>query len=192
MTWDEAVAELDMGKLKSLANLMAKRAGLFKRGYTAEGLVVDTLWEAWRAFPRYESGRSAFQTWVVYLLRHTVSWHQRDERRTVPFSQTDERILHYILDPKPTLEALVLRQEDILEAKELVQRIECAIETLSRKRTRRTNLAVFRTYLKLLSESKTVKANQTDVAREMHIAPQTVSVAVKRIADICRRCGLRV
>lgn len=192
MTWDEAVAELDMNKLKSLAGLMAERAGLFGRGYTTEGLLVDTLWEAWRAFDRYESGLSAFQTWVVYLLRHTVSWHQRREGHTVLFSQTDERMLHYILDPRPTPEALIIHREAVLEAEELVHKIECAIEALSRKRTKHTNLAVFRTYLRLLSESEVVKANQSDVAREMHIAPQTVSVAMKRITDICKRCGFRV
>lgn len=193
MTWDEALASLNMSKLGTLAKCIAERAGL-TRGYTVESLLVDTLWEAWRSFERYNSGLSAFQTWVVYLLRHTVSWHQRDDARTTLFSQIDGEghALHFFLDPRPQPEALILRREALLEAKELTQKIEIAIEVLSRKRTKRTNLAVYRTYLRLLSESKTVQVNQAAVARAMSVPHQTVSVAMKRIADICGKCGFGV
>lgn len=191
MTWDEALASLDMAKLGQIATYFAQRADLGYT-YTVENLLVDTIWEAWRNFERYDSGLSAFQTWVVWLLRHTVDWHQRFDARAIPFSQVDDDLLCYILDPSPTPEAYVLQREAVLAAKVLTQKIEIAIELWSRPRAKRTNLAVFRTYLRLLSESKTVKTNQAAVAREIHMRPQTVSVALKRITDICERCGFRV
>ena len=190
MSWDEALATLDIAKLRRLIDQLAGRAGLL--GYTVDSLLVDTLWEAWRCFDRYDPNLSAFQTWTTYLLRHTIDWHRRQDARTMLFSQAKAEMLHAIFDTAPTPEEIVMRREEIAEAQGLVQRIEIAVDVLSRKRTRRTNLAVLRTYRHLLMESGTVKAHQSDVARWMGVSPQTVSVAMKRIADICRRCGLRV
>lgn len=192
MDWDEALATLDVPRLRRFVKQQASRTDLLQRGHSVDSLLIDVIWETWRQFDQYDASRAALFTWVVYITRSTIAKHQRYTRRVKPFSQLSARLLDYLAYELPTPEENAVRQEEIVEAHQLVDKIELAIEVLSRKRTRNTNLAVFRTYLSTLQDSGTIKVSQQEVATALGTSQQAVSVTLKRIADICERCGLRL
>lgn len=192
MDWDEALATLDVPRLRNLIRLQASRTDLLRRGHSIDSLLVDVIWETWRRYDQYDADKAALYTWIVHIARSTIAKHQRYTRRVKPFSQLPTGLMDYLAYELPTLEEDTMRQEEIVEAHRLVDKIELAIEVLSRKRTRNTNLAVFRTYLSTLQDSGTIKASQQEVATALGTSQQNVSVAMQRIADICERCGLRL
>ena len=190
MDWGEALATLDVPRLRRLVSLRVSRTDLLYRGHSIDGLLVDVLWEAWRRFDQYDPSQARFHTWVVWQIGAVISGYVRYTTRVRLLSQLPASVLDAVALTLPTLEESTIRNEEIVQAQLLVERIELAIDVLSRQRTRRMNLAVFRTYRNMLEQSYTVRATQEEIAETLQTSQQAVSVALKRIADICRKAEL--
>lgn len=190
MDWSEALATLDVPRLRSLIQLKAYHTELLSRGHSVDGLLVDVLWESWRKFDQYDPSQAKFYTWVVWQAVAVISEHTRYTHRVRRLTQHGGDVLIRLAQERPTLEESAIRNEEVVRARQLVDKIELAIEVLSRTRTRRMNLAVFRTYRDALQQSHTARATQSDIAATLQTSQQAVSVALKRIADICRKAEL--
>ena len=190
MDWSETLATLDMPRLRNLVSMRASRTNLLHRGHSVDGLLVDVLWEAWRKFGQYDSSKAGFYTWIVGQVSAVIGGHLRYTNRVQLLTQTAGDMLIRLAQERPTLEESAIRGEEVVQARQLVERIELAIEVLSRVRTRRMNLAVFRTYRDTLQQSRTTRATQEEIAETLQTSQQAVSITLKRIADICEKAKL--
>ena len=190
MDWSETLATLDMPRLRSLISMRASRTNLLYRGHSVDGLLVDVLWEAWRKFSQYDPSKAGFYTWVAWQVSAVIGGHMRYTTRVKRLTQTAGAVLIRLAQERPTLEESAIRGEEIVQAHQLVDKIELAIEVLSRVRTRRMNLAVFRTYRDTLQQSHTTRATQEEIAETLQTSQQAVSITLKRIADICEKAKL--
>lgn len=190
MDWSEALATLDVPRLRKLISLRASRTDLLYRGHSIDGLLVDVLWQSWHKFDQFDPSQARFYTWIVHQVSAVISAHLRYTGRVSRISQLPVDVLNCISLTLPTLEESAIRNEEIAAAQQLVDKIELAIDILSGPRSRNTNLAVFRTYRDMLKQSRTTKATQAEIAEMLQTSQQAVSVALKRIADICKKAEL--